>query len=278
MPCMKGVNIEMKMTSIKMKQLLEERLQNPDWSTSYHSKQDALKVIDNKYNKGVTISLPGIISKWEVSKEAAVDEVVYYVKESLYALHRNDDLAGKEKQIFPVIRSTSFPTETKEGKKLLFTEHTAETRIYYAIDLGKTYKLVDEKMMIKEGWQVDQIKQIASFNVRSLPIQEKEDQVAGNIFYFLNSNDGYDASRILNESLLARYEKQIEGKMAVAVPHQDVLIIADIRNETGYDILAQMNMSFFTNGLVPITALSFLYKEGELEPIFILGKNKPRKG
>ncbi len=62
--------------------------------------------------------------------------------------------------------------------------------------------------------------------------------------------------------------------MAVAVPHQDVLIIADIRNKTGYDILAQMTMSFFTKGLVPITALSFIYEDGKLEPIFILGKNQ----
>jgi uncharacterized protein YtpQ (UPF0354 family) len=33
-------------------------------------------------------------------------------------------------------------------------------------------------------------------------------------------------------------------------------------------------MSFFANGHVPITALSFLYENGELEPVFILGKNK----
>jgi len=64
--------------------------------------------------------------------------------------------------------------------------------------------------------------------------------------------------------------------MAIAVPHQDVLILADIQNETGYDILAQMTMSFFASGRVPITALSFLYENGELEPIFILGKNRSK--
>lgn len=261
-----------------MKEILEERLNNPDWTFHYHSKQDTLKISDKKLNKGVTVSIPGIISKWELQKDAAVEEVVYYIKESLNALKRNDVLTGKEKQIFPVVRSTSFPTETPDGKKLLYSEHTAETRVYYAIDLGTTYKLVDEQMMSKEGWEKDQIKQIASFNIRSLPINVKEDHVAGNLFYFLNTNDGYDASRILNESLLNKYKKQIEGTMAVAVPHQDVLIIADIKNETGYDILAQLTMSFFTNGLVPITALSFLYNDGELEPIFILAKNKPKRG
>jgi uncharacterized protein YtpQ (UPF0354 family) len=56
-----------------------------------------------------------------------------------------------------------------------------------------------------------------------------------------------------------------------------VLIIVDVRNNTGYDILAQLTMSFFASGTVPITALSFLYENNKLEPVFILGKNKPHK-
>ena len=52
----------------------------------------------------------------------------------------------------------------------------------------------------------------------------------------------------------------MNGTMAVAVPHQDVLIIADIKNDTGYDILAQMTMSFFASGRVPITAFPFCMK------------------
>ena len=41
-------------------------------------------------------------------------------------------------------------------------------------------------------------------------------------------------------------KKQITGDMTISVPHQDVMIIGDIRNETGYDVLAQMTMHFFT--------------------------------
>ena len=51
-----------------------------------------------------------------------------------------------------------------------------------------------------------------------------------------NTNDGYDASRILNTSFLNHIQHQCEGEMLVGVPHQDVLILADIRNKTGYDI------------------------------------------
>ena len=105
----------------------------------------------------------------------------------------------------------------------------------------------------------------------------KRDEVSGNVYYFLNPNDGYDASRILNKAFLDDMKSKVEGEMTVSVPHQDVLIIGDIRNDVGYDVLAQMTMHFFTVGMVPITSLSFVYDNEKLEPIFILAKNKSNK-
>lgn len=264
----------MKMDSKKMRKELEARFLGYNRNISYDSKQDQLRIESKKNGKGITVSLPGIIAKWHTDKEKAIDEVVYYVEEGLRAMEESIQLNDHEKNIFPVIRSTSFPKEAEEGVPFLIDEHTAETNIYYAIDMGNTYRLIDSRIMEKEGWEASRIKEIALFNVRSLSTPLKEDHVRENIFYFLNTNDGYDASRILNKGFLNEIEKKIEGTMVISVPHQDVLIIADIRNNTGYDIIAQMAMSFFANGRVPITALSFLYENGELEPIFILGKNK----
>ncbi|MEH7106360.1 MULTISPECIES: DUF1444 domain-containing protein [Bacillaceae] len=262
------------MDSLKMKRELESRLGGTDRVITYDREKDQLRVESAVTRKGITVSLPGIIAKWQNEKDKAIDEVVYYIEEGLKAMESQIQLSHHEKRIFPVIRSTSFPKEAEEGIPFLIEEHTAETNIYYAYDMGKTYRLIDSRIMEKEGWEAQRIKEIALFNVRSLSTSVKKDQVAGNSFYFLNTNDGYDASRILNKGFLSEMEKQINGTMVLAVPHQDVLIVADIQNEKGYDILAQMAMSFFASGRVPITALSFLYENGELEPIFILGKNK----
>jgi len=262
------------MDSRKMRKELENRLQHPDRTFSYDREKDQLRIENITTGRGITIALPGIVAKWQDQKEKAIDEVVYYVSEGLNAMESQLELSGKEKNIFPVIRSTSFPTEAEEGVPFLYDDHTAETRIYYALDLGTTYRLIDSKLLKKEGWSAGQIRETALFNVRSLSVKIKEDRVAENTFYFLNTNDGYDASRILNTSFLNEMKKRMKGTMTVAVPHQDVLIIADVKNNTGYDILAQMTMSFFASGRVPITALSFLYEDGELEPIFILGKTK----
>lgn len=263
----------MKMTTNKMKSLLMERLKRSNWTIAYDQNSEQLRIEDTELKKGVTVSVPTVVSKWEDRKEGAVDEIVYYVEEALKAMADKQNLSGKEKNIFPVIRSTSFPTETKDGRKLIFEEHTAETRIYYALDLGSSYRLIDSSFAEQEGWEEDQVKQVARFNVRSLESNYKKDIVAGNIYYFINSNDGYDASRILNDSLLEEMSSLIEGTMTVAIPHQDVLIFGDIRNDKGYNILGQMTMHFFTEGRVPITALPFLYENKEFEPIFVLAQN-----
>ncbi|MEW9677694.1 DUF1444 domain-containing protein [Lentibacillus sp. L22] len=267
----------MKMTSIKMKKLLEERLANPDYQTSYNRDKDTLRIEWKDTKQGVTITLPNVVGKYNERGNQAVNDIVDHITESLRMMHRNYELTGMEKSIFPVIRATSFPTETKAKTKLATKEHTAETRIFYALDLGKSYRLIDEPMLDKEGWTSERVDEIASFNVRSLSTEMKKDTVADNDFYFLATQDGYDASRILNEAFLEELKANSKGELALAVPHQDVLIAADIQNKTGYDILAQMTMKFFAEGRIPITSLSFLYEDKKLEPIFILAKNKPEK-
>ncbi|WP_081707514.1 DUF1444 domain-containing protein [Bacillus massiliigorillae] len=267
----------MKMTSKKLKDMLIERLEETNRSFVYNAKEETLRIENTMTKKGITISLSPLVAKAEVSKEAVIDETVYYVNEALQVMGSDHSLNQQEANIYPVIRSTSFPTSNQDGETFMTEEHTAETRIYYALDLGTTYRLLDINFIEQNGWKPEMVKHSAASNLAKLYTSAKSESVAGNVFYFVSTKDGYDASKILNTQWLEKMRTSITGEMAVAVPHGDVCIIADIRNNTGYDILAQMSMSFFTSGHVPITALSFLYNDGELEPIFILGKNKPNE-
>ena len=54
------------------------------------------------------------------------------------------------------------------------------------------------------GQTETELMEAALFRVRSLPTTMKKDEVDGNIYYFINNNDGYDASRILNSSFFKR--------------------------------------------------------------------------
>lgn len=265
-----------KMTSIKMKRLLEERVASPSIHTSFNHKNDTYRIEWKHSKQGITITLPNVITKYNEHGMEAVDEMTEHILESLRIMDETYELAGMEDRIYPVIRATSFPEKTNSDIPLVTKEHTAETRIYYALDLGKSYQLIDESMLEKEGWTHERLDEISGFNVRSLATDYKRDHVAGNDFYFIATQDGYDASRILNEAFLEAMKANALGDLAVAVPHQDVLIIADVQNKNGYDILAQMTMKFFAEGRIPITSLPFIYDEQKLEPIFIMAKNKPQ--
>ncbi|ATN02542.1 DUF1444 domain-containing protein [Staphylococcus capitis] len=265
------------MNVFQMRDKLKARLNHLDVDFKFDREEETLRIYRTDNYKGVTIKLNAIVAKYEEQKDKIIDEIVYYVEEAIaqmgdHSLEKMEDL-----KIMPVVRATSFDKKTKEGHSFIYSEHTAETNIYYALDLGKSYRLIDESMLKTLNMTEQQIKEMSLFNVRKLKNKYSTDEVKGNIFYFINSNDGYDASRILNTSFLNEVQEQCEGEMLVAVPHQDVLIIADIRNKTGYDVMAHLTMEFFTKGLVPITSLSFGYDKGHLEPIFILGKNNKQK-
>ena len=265
------------MNVFQMRDKLKARLNHLDVDFKFDREEETLRIYRTDNHKGVTIKLNAIVAKYEEQKDKIIDEIVYYVEEAIaqmgdHSLEKMEDL-----KIMPVVRATSFDKKTKEGHSFIYSEHTAETNIYYALDLGKSYRLIDESMLKTVNMTEQQIKEMSLFNVRKLKNKYSTDEVKGNIFYFINSNDGYDASRILNTSFLNEVQEQCEGEMLVAVPHQDVLIIADIRNKTGYDVMAHLTMEFFTKGLVPITSLSFGYDKGQLEPIFILGKNNKQK-
>lgn len=265
------------MNVFQMRDKLKARLIHLNVDFKFDREEETLRIYRADNHKGVTIKLNAIVAKYEEQKDKIIDEIVYYVEEAIAQMGDHSLEKMENIKIMPVVRATSFDKKTKEGHSFIYSEHTAETNIYYALDLGKSYRLIDESMLKTLNMTEQQIKEVSLFNVRKLKNKYSTDEVKGNIFYFINSNDGYDASRILNTSFLNEVQEQCEGEMLVAVPHQDVLIIADIRNKTGYDVMAHLTMEFFTKGLVPITSLSFGYDKGHLEPIFILGKNNKQK-
>ncbi|RYL93758.1 DUF1444 family protein [Sporolactobacillus sp. THM7-4] len=266
------------MNKEELRKILEEKLKSDRRTIRFDRKTDQLRIENKSSGKGVTLSLAELLSRFSEAGSRAIEDSLYYVNHALQAMERSPHLKGKEDKIFPVIRSASFPSKTSDGKTLVSSEHTAETRIFYALDLGDSYRLLDHAFLKSEGVSEQSVIEMANFNLRSLPTKSRKDVVRNNAFYFINYNDGYDASRILNQHLIEAMREKANGDLTVAVPHQDVLIFGDIVNPEGYDILAQMTMKFFTTGKIPITALPFIFNRGELEPIFILAKKRPAPG
>ncbi|WP_099221509.1 DUF1444 domain-containing protein [Listeria costaricensis] len=258
-----------------MKGKIEQLLNAPGRRFLFDREKDQLTIEEN--GRKIKLSLPSIIARYEEEGEEAIRKICYYVVEGFKAESAAVELTRSSKRILPIVRAASFPLASKTGQKFISKEHTAETRIYYAYDLGASYRLLTEEMAAQAKLDLAELDHLAQQNLLVKENPFKVDRVAGNDFYFVRTNDGYDASRILNRPFLDSLAKEFQGETVVAVPHQDVLVVADIRNDTGYDILAHMNLQFFAEGLVPITSLPFVYQHGKLEPIFILAKNQPKE-
>lgn len=142
----------MSMSTMKLKRILEKRLDDPKYRTSYNRDKDSFRIEWKDSKKGMSIKLGNVVAKYNQRGEIALDDLLNHIVEALRIMNEEHEITGKEKQIYPVIRSTSFPTETNAGKKLVAKDHTAETRIFYALDLGKSYRLIDETMLEKEKW------------------------------------------------------------------------------------------------------------------------------
>ena len=59
----------MKMTSKKMKDELIKKLSRPEWDFQYDSEKEVLRIEQKDSKKGINVSLPGVVAKWEVNKE-----------------------------------------------------------------------------------------------------------------------------------------------------------------------------------------------------------------
>lgn len=268
------------MNNNQLRRKVEEAFQRNNWEIKTWKENEEVLVINlGKSKRTFEVSIPKLQQR--IAREGKeVNEVIDELLEQANTIYQSlqiretINLREQELNLFPVIRSASFPTETPDGKSLLFHEHTAESKIFYALDLGKGYTLIDQQLLDGSGLTLQELREKALFNLRRLSHKAKQDEVAGNLYYFISPTDGYGASRILNQALLQEYAQKIIGDFCLAIPHQDVLILADIRNKIGYDVLGQMVMSFYRQGSVPITMLPFDYKEGQLEPIFILANRK----
>ena len=187
-----------------------------------------------------------------------------------------DELKIKDNmfKIYPVLRHLSFLKE--KGTNPMYRNHTPETIIVYGVDLPFGYMVITEEQGKREGITEEELYIQAIENLSALDLSYQMDRLGENVFYFFSYKDSYSASRILNPQLLPRMKNEIQGKMGVAIPHQDVLIIADLKDGKGASALSQITFDFSMQGDTPISPLPFMVEEDTLEPYIAIRHKKSR--
>lgn len=184
-------------------------------------------------------------------------------------LNRELTVVGHEQKVYPVLRHASMIS--KYPDRWVVTAHTADTSVLYALDQGEGYALIENRMLQEAGWTSEQLHTYAMENLQKLPFSVKTQEVAGNRIHFISPTDGYAASRILLDSFLAEMDQKKQGDaLGVAIPHQDVLIVADMAGDAGAHLLARLTYDFASKGQVPISVLPFYWEDGELTPFLVV--------
>ncbi|MCI1692635.1 DUF1444 family protein [Aneurinibacillus aneurinilyticus] len=227
---------------------------------------------------GIHVKLAPLFAKveqYESDKEQWIEAFVEKVSLIAREATQKHTVRGNETKLYPVLRHPSFVSNEKDGN-VVWHEHTAETIVLYALDLESSYTLITKDMLKEAEMTEDELHEAALNNLARLESTPKRDVVGENIFYFFTESDSYSASRVLNQDLLSWMQQKINGKMGVALPHQDVLIVADLADAKGAYMLAQIAVDFSMRGNVPISPIPFMYADEGLEPYMVMRNPKPR--
>ena len=206
----------------------------------HEKKEDdsSIFILEYKNNKA-KIDIDSFVKKLGNKKNSLsdkkIDEFIYYIVSNFEAQEKiSTSNLNKEdllEHVFPVVRSTSFNKDNTQN--LIKLNHTNETDIYLVYDFENGYKFLDRKVTEQLLISDKELFDFAKGNLEKLSLKYNKDSVQGNDFYFLNAKDGYDGARVIDKNILDYFYKKIGASYYLGLPHQDVLIIADIKNKKG---------------------------------------------
>lgn len=133
-------------------------------------------------------------------------------------------------RIFPMLKPIALLAEVRERKvpMIVYRPFLADLIIAYVIDEGSSAAYINERHL--ERWEIGEHELLAQAieNLRRRTEERGNFTVVGEgaqRLVVFNTQDGYDASRLLLPGLLERWRGQLTGRMVIGVPSRDFLII-----------------------------------------------------
>ena len=158
---------------------------------------------------------------------------VEIVEDFLEQLLEGDDisqmpmpLSMAKARIMPRIQPTSI-FEQLDSAQVAYQPFVNETVILYVIDMPRMTVSITVEQMIRWGVDIDELDRIARNNLAeyqpNLKLQIIEGSDGGRAAIF-NMQDGYDAARLLLDSLWQKLAPEFKGNFYVAAPARDMFM------------------------------------------------------
>lgn len=179
--------------------------------------------------------------------DAIVQTIVSVLTREVPVRDQND-FASLRERIFPMLKPVSLLAFVRERNlpMLVYQPFLADLVITYVIDEPQSVAYINEQHLERWGVSEREIHNVALHNLRRrtnervpyLMIGEREQQL-----FIFNSNDGYDATRLLLTDILAEWSRRISGQLVIGIPNRDFLIaLGDANPDILRSVAAQIQI------------------------------------
>jgi uncharacterized protein YtpQ (UPF0354 family) len=140
------------------------------------------------------------------------------------------DFAQLRERVFPMLKPIGLLAEVRERKlpMISYRPFLADLIIAYVIDEKSSAAYINERHL--ERWELSE----HELHVQAIENLRRRTDERGNYtvvgegpqrLVVFNTQDGYDASRLLLPALLERWRGDVPGRIVIGVPSRDFLII-----------------------------------------------------
>ena len=132
-------------------------------------------------------------------------------------------------RIFPMLKPIAMLATVRERNlpMLVYREFLADLIITYVVDEARSVTFLNEEHLNNWDISVQDLHERALQNLQQRTAAHANYTTAGSgdqqLFIF-NTNDGYDATRLLLTDVLAGWAEQTRGNLVIGIPNRDFLI------------------------------------------------------
>jgi uncharacterized protein YtpQ (UPF0354 family) len=179
------------------------------------------------------------------------------------------DYDALAERIFPMLKPIKILATVAERKvpMLAWQQFLADLIVTYVIDEPQSVVFVNEAHL--ERWGVAQVDLHAQAlaNLRRRTQEERDYTSVGEgeqRLFIWNTNDGYDATRLLLTDVLARWQRELGGQVVIGIPNRDFLIALGTSDRTVLGNIAKQVQFDAANQPFGLTDQLFTVADGQI--------------
>lgn len=139
-------------------------------------------------------------------------------------------------RIFPMLKPIAMLASVRERNlpMIVYRDFLADLMITYVVDEPQSVTFLNEQHLEHWGVSAQDLHEQALQNLRQRTLGQVEYVTTGageqRLFIF-NSQDGYDATRLLLSEILAEWARQLPGRIVIGIPNRDFLVAFSDAND-----------------------------------------------